>query len=98
MSIRPKRTKKDANQPDIIRDFRDCGYAVESIADTCAFADIMVWGLHWGLQVHVWRVFEIKDTGGNLTATEQEFQDQHPGAVHTIQCVGDGLYFFGRCE
>jgi hypothetical protein len=96
VTIRPKRTRKDANQADITRDLEDCGYVVESIADTCRWADIMVWGYDRAYEDFLWRVFEIKTVDGEMTDTEQQFQDEHPGAVRTIWNAGDALAAFGR--
>jgi hypothetical protein len=95
---RPKRTRKDTNQADITRGLERCGYVVESIADTCRWADIMVWGYDWAYRDLLWRVFEIKTPDGRLTDTERSFQERHPGAVRTIRSAEDALAAFGRCE
>jgi hypothetical protein len=86
----------DGNQPQIVQELEDCGYYVVNLSRTGHVFDLAVWGFDWHIQDHVWRMIEVKTDDGKLTAAQQAFQEEHPGAVHTARNLEDVLRAFGR--
>ena len=97
MTNRPRhKSQRDANQQEIADGLRVCGLYVEDISAHCAYADLRVWGFDHVLWHDAWHLMEVKTMTGELTPTERQFQEDHPGAVQTVRSVEDGLMCFGR--
>lgn len=97
MTKRPRYSAHpDANQSQIVRGLRDCGYYVLDHSRTGTIYDLLVYGFDWTLQDHTWRLFEVKTQDGALTGAQREFQAEHPGAVQVVRNLEDALKAFGR--
>lgn len=68
MTTRPRRTRKDLNQPEIIADLEKLGMEVWDVSDLVGTLDLIV---HWRGQS---RVVEVKQPGkeDDLTPNERE--------------------------
>lgn len=74
---RPRYTRRDANQQEIVDDLRGLGFYVLDLADVGGEApDIFVCG-HIGGDWH-WLAVEIKTPGGRLTDTQKRIIDTWP--------------------
>ena len=105
MIARPKRTKPDKNQKQIVEDLRKLGFDVDIICDLPGLYDIVVSGKQslkgWGgsEEVVVCSVrVEIKSEKGKLNETEQMYYDglKHKDSYIVARNVEDILGWFGR--
>lgn len=107
---RPKKTKADANQDQIITDLRALGFDVDDVHDLPGLYDIVVSGEKI-IELHDMGKFEIiggsvtcsvrveiKTQKGKLNKTEKAYRDaqRHLGSLVTIRSVDDVLEWFGR--
>lgn len=88
---RPKHTKADGNQAEIVRELRYMGYDVDDVHDLPGIYDIIVCSL--GRCVRV----EIKSPGEKLNATEIEYHkvQRHPDTLIVAESTEDILKWFG---
>ena len=105
MSQRPKRTKPDGNQNEIVTDLRKLGFDVEDVHDLPGIYDIVVSGYKdqsgWTDEVRgaVCSVrVEIKSEKGKLSPGEKEFHDaqNYKGSLIVAKCTEDILAWFGQ--
>ena len=98
---RPRYTRRDANQPDIVDDLRGLGFYVLDLADVGGDAlDIFVCG-HIGGSEWRWLAVEIKTPTGKLTDNQKQFFEMWPDAPAIVaQCTEDVLtwYAYERME
>ena len=110
--MRPKHTKPDANQAEIVADLRKLGYDVDIVCDLPGLYDLVVSGQFKKVKLHfhtktrgqIWihpsvsvRV-EIKSEKGELNETEQQYYEnqKHKGSYLVARCTEDVLDWFGR--
>lgn len=104
MSQRPKRTKPDANQAQIVEDLRSLGFDVDIVCDLSGLYDIVVSGkkVAWILDgtkilatcsVRV----EVKSEKGKITPVEKTFYTKinHKGSYIVARSTEDVLEWFG---
>ena len=97
MTTRPRRaSQRDANQAEIVDGLRKCGDLVLDVSAFIGEFDLLVFGLDWGTQEHRWEAMEVKMPDGVLTGKELAFQQDNPGAVHTVRSLEDALSVFNR--
>lgn len=102
---RPKRTRPDANQAQIVNELRHLGFDVDIICDLPGKYDIVVSGrkyshnkdylyINFPCSVRV----EIKMPGRTLYPRELEYYEkqQHPGSYIVASCTEDVLEWFGK--
>ena len=101
MSPRPKRTKPDSNQAEIVADLRKLGYDVDIICDLPGLYDLVVSGNRWLVCGHQHCVrcsvrVEIKSEGGEPNETEKEYYEKqnHKGSYIVARCTEDILRWF----
>ena len=102
MSQRPRRTKPDANQKQIVEDLRKLGFDVDIICDLPGLYDLVVSGNYidsvngyfYPVSVRV----EIKSEKGKLNETEQNYYDglKHPESYIVARTTKDILGWFGK--
>ena len=109
--VRPKRTKPDANQAEIVEELRALGYDVDIVCDLPGLYDIVVSGkryfhLQYGnISTDIYtdsitcsvRV-EIKSEKGKLNETEERYYESlnHKGSYIVARNVKDITDWFGR--
>ena len=84
-------SKVDANQPQIVRELRDLGISVQSIAsvgDGCP--DIIC-----GYRGRTYGPYEIKMPGGKLTPDEKDWWGEWNGDGTIVRCTEDVLRDIG---
>ena len=70
---RPRHTRKDSNQSEIVEELRSLNFMVIDVADfASAGCDIFVCGFHRRWLLPMWLAVEVKAPGGTLTKTEEE--------------------------
>lgn len=93
---RPRHTKRDANQQEIIYDLRRLGFFVLDLADVGGrVLDIFVCGhdVHWEWR---WLAVEVKTLAGRLTAKQKRFFERWPDAPAIVaQTTEDVLRWYG---
>ena len=96
---RPRYTKRDANQQEIVDGLRELGFYVLDLADIGGrVLDLFVCGSdvrgEWR-----WLAVEIKTFAGWLTAKQKQFFKEWPDAPAIVaQSVEDVLRWYGREE
>lgn len=110
MSYRPRRTKPDKNQKQIVDDLRKLGFDVDVICNLPGLFDIIVSGrryfrLQYGNNtedIYTDNItcsvrVEIKSEKGELNATEKDYFEaqKHRGSYIVARCVEDVLDWFG---
>ena len=109
--VRPKRTKPDGNQAQIVDELRTLGYDVDIICDLPGLYDIVVSGkryfhLQYGdISTDIYtdsitcsvRV-EIKTEDGELNETEKDYYEKqnHKGSYIVARTTSDVERWFGR--
>ena len=99
---RPKHTKPDANQAEIVEELRSLGFDVDIVCNLPGLYDLVVSGIRWyypnGPTCSV-RV-EVKREKGWLNETEVEYHDaqNHPESLIVAECADDVMKWFGRSE
>jgi len=97
VNIRPKHTRPDANQADIVHDLRMCGLL-------CYPTYNLAGGLDWiitdpALNPYVMLWVEIKtDESAPYTPSEMQILGDNPHTTMVAYCAEDVLRRFGRCE
>jgi len=102
--MRPKRTKPDANQGQIVEELRELGYDVDIVCDLPGLYDIVVSGtkpMEPGVLAYdcVCSVrVEIKSEGGELNDTEKEYLERqnHKGSYIMARSTEDVLQWFNN--
>jgi len=96
---RPRYTRRDANQREIVDDLRGLGFFVLDLADVGGdVLDIFVCG-HIGGGEWRWLAVEIKTPAGRLTDNQKLFFETWPDAPAIIaQCTEDVLEWYGRVD
>ena len=109
--VRPKRTKPDANQAEIVEDLRRLGFDVDIICNLPGLYDLVVSGKllmpdlggalyagsgDWEMEASV-RV-EVKQPGQKLNDNEIEYwgKQRNKGSLIIAECTEDILRWFGR--
>ena len=94
---RPRYTRRDANQPDIVADLRGLGFYILILADVGGDAlDIFVCG-HIGGGEWRWLAVEIKTLEGRLTDNQKRFFEMWPDAPAIVaQCTEDVLIWYAH--
>jgi len=94
---RPRYTRRDANQREIVDDLRGLGFFVLDLADVGGdVLDIFVCG-HIGGGEWRWLAVEIKTPAGRLTDNQKQFFEMWPDVPAIIaQCTEDVLEWYGR--
>ena len=94
---RPRYTKRDANQSEIVADLRGLGFYVLDLADVGGEAlDLFVCG-HIGGGEWRWLEVEIKTPGGQLTPNQKRFFEMWPGAPAIVaQATEDVLRWYAH--
>ena len=103
--VRPKRTKPDSNQAEIVADLRKLGYDVDIICDLPGLYDLVVSGeketgyvdIDNGIEEMTCSVrVEIKSPFGELNHTEVEYFSSlnHPSSYIVARCTEDILRWF----
>lgn len=93
---RPKYTKPDANQAEIVADLAAVGHHVWDVSSILETPDIFTWGYNARLGLWLVRGVEIKTEEGELTPGQQAFIDQWPGAILVARTSNDVLADFGQ--
>ena len=106
--VRPKRTKPDGNQNEIVAELRLRGYDVDIICDLPGLYDLVVSGNRWvqvcygvdtkdDYTIEVSVRVELKSEGGALNETEEKYIEslKHPESYIVAYCVEDILAWFG---
>jgi len=111
MSRRPKRTKPDANQGQIIKDLLKLGFDVDDVHDLPGLYDLVVSGnkkikragrIDQAVGPYIYVIcsvrVEVKSEKGKLSKSEQEYFDKqnHRNAYLIARCAEDVLAWFGR--
>ena len=97
---RPKYTKPDQNQAEIVKELRSLGFDVDIICDLPGLYDLVVSGQRWyyprGPVCSV-RV-EVKSEKGRLSASEVEYHEaqNHSSSLIIAECADDVIKWFGR--
>ena len=103
--MRPKRTKPDKNQAEIVAELRELGYDVDIVCDLPGLYDIVVSGEAWASGLGLSDIFvscsvrvEIKSEKGKLNKTEQKYYEaqNHKGSYIVARNVKDITDWFGR--
>ena len=105
--MRPKRTKPDANQAEIVAELRKLGYDVDIVCDLPGIFDIIVSGGFEYLtgDLDYYQItkecsvrVEIKSEKGKLNETEQKYYEaqNHKGSYIVARNVKDITDWFGR--
>jgi hypothetical protein len=82
MAPKPKyNAKQDACQTRLVKIWRDAHLLVE--IDDKPHYDVKIFG-YGGPRGGYWTLIEIKTKSGELTSTQQEFQEKWPGAVLVV--------------
>jgi len=76
--------RRDANEPEIVKAFEDCGYSVERIDKPC---DLIVG--KWGKSF----LIEVKTLTGKLNDKQKEFVEKWKGNYHIIRTIEDVIKF-----
>ena len=98
---RPKRTKPDANQAEIVKELRDLGFDVDIVCNLPGLYDLVVSGNKWiqefertipAVSVRV----EVKSKGSDLSDAELDYYDQqqNPNSYIVAHCTDDVLHWF----
>ena len=92
---RPRYTKRDANQPEIVDDLRGLGFYVLDLADVGGrVLDLFVCG-HIGGSEWRWLAVEVKTSAGRLTIKQKEFFERWPDAPAIVaQATEDVLAWY----
>ena len=94
-------TRPDANQQDVIDALR-AGLGADAVILDCSrwasVYDLLVYAYDVRLGAYRWQPLELKTAGGELTAEQKAFQDEHPGAIPVIRDGAEGLAEFGRTQ
>jgi len=107
---RPRRTKPDGNQSQIVRDLKKLGFDVDVICDLPGLYDLVVSGekektipsLVEGVNREVYMTcsvrVEVKQPGAKLTKSEEDYWDEqkHSEALIIAESTEDVLRWFGR--
>jgi len=93
--LRPRYTRRDANQQEIVDDLRGLGFYVLDLADVGGDAlDIFVCGRVGGGEWR-WLAVEIKTPDGRLTANQKRFFEMWPDAPAIVaQATEDVLAWY----
>lgn len=96
---RPRYTKHDANQQEIVDDLRRLGFFVLDLADVGGrVLDLFVCG-HVGGSEWLWLAVEIKTSAGRLTAKQKEFFETWPDVPAIVaQTTEDVLMWYTRAR
>ena len=90
---RPRYTRRDANQQEIVDDLRGLGFLVIDLADAWIL-DILVCG-HVGGSEWRWLAVEVKTSAGRLTIKQKEFFERWPDAPAIVaQATEDVLAWY----
>ena len=107
--VRPKRTKPDANQAEIVADLIKLGYDVDIVCDLPGIFDLVVSGkryfhLQYGnitSDIYTDSItcsvrVEIKSEKGKLNETEEKYfeNQKHKGSLIVAYCTEDILKWF----
>lgn len=89
MSYRPRRTKPDQNQSQIVRELRARGFDVDIVCDLPGMYDLVV---SKSVSVRV----EVKSENGELTDTEREYMNSqnHLNSYIIARSTADVLKWF----
>ena len=87
--VRPKYTKPDGNQAEIVEDLRARGFDVDIVAHLPGLYDLVV------CKAVCVRV-EVKDEGGKLTDTEKEYYEKqkHKSSYILARSAADVVHWF----
>jgi hypothetical protein len=88
--VRPKHTKPDRNQGEIVSELERLGYSCDIICDLPGLFDILVCKGDRCLRV------EVKAPGGKLTQSEKDYQSRlkHPETYLVAHSTADILRWF----
>lgn len=94
---RPRYTKRDANQQEIVDDLRRLGFYVLDLADVGGHVlDLFVCG-HVGSGEWRWLAVEVKTFAGRLTVNQKRFFEAWPNVPAIVaQTTEDVLRWYGR--
>lgn len=94
---RPRYTKRDANQQEIVDDLRRLSFFVLDLADVGGrVLDLFVCGRVLGSGEWRWLAVEIKTLAGRLTAKQRQFLEEWPAAPAIVaQTTEDVLRWYG---
>jgi len=94
---RPRYTKRDANQSEIVEDLEGLGFYVLNLADVGGkVLDLFVCG-HVGGGEWLWLAVEIKTLAGRLTVKQKEFFERWPDVPAIVaQCTQDVLMWYAH--
>jgi len=94
---RPRYTKRDANQQEIVDALRRLGFFVLDLADVGGrVLDLFVCGLN-GAGEWRWLAVEIKTFAGRLTAKQKQFFEEWPDAPAIVaQTTEDVIAWYAR--
>ena len=98
--VRPKRTKPDKNQAEIVAELRVLGFDVDIVCDLPGIYDLVVSGQRWEYPDDYFDVavrVEVKSEGGKLNDTEEKYfeNQKHKGSLIVAYCTEDILRWFG---
>jgi len=95
---RPRYTKRDANQQEIVDDLRRMGFFVLDLADVGgSVLDLFICGRVLGSNEWRWLAVEVKMFAGKLTANQKQFFEDWPDVPAIVaQTAEDVLRWYGR--
>ena len=95
---RPKRTKPDGNQAEIVKDLRSLGFDVDIVCDLPGLYDLVVSGERRTLPGQCSVRVEVKATGAMLSDNELIYYElqRHPESYIVARSTEDVLEWFQR--
>ena len=89
---RPRYTKRDANQQEIVDDLRELGFFVLDLADVGGRAlDLFVCG-HAQYGEWYWLAVEVKTFAGRLTANQKRFFEEWPDVPAIVARTAEDVF------